>query len=117
MGLDVLSEMTELPMVDVYESPEELQLRIDLPGVTSQTLTIDATDQTITIKARREKPPRRVYDYRQEGRPLFLDSTIPVPPAVDPTAASASLKRGVLTLTLPKRSGTQTILDSKPTED
>lgn len=117
MELDGLSGMRNLPLIDIFETDGALSLRIDLPGVTLETLSINATENTLEIQARRDKPPRREYEYHQENRPLFLDTTLPVPPRINATAATATLERGVLTLTLPKKSGTQTTVDIKHQED
>ncbi|TNF22279.1 MAG: Hsp20/alpha crystallin family protein [Deltaproteobacteria bacterium] len=96
------------PAVDVYENQDELLIVADLPGVTSDSLSIDLEDDRLTIYGRRkalcsEDTPvlmggGRAFDFRR----VFT-----VPEAVDAEKITASLEAGVLQLHLPRHERTK----------
>lgn len=100
---DVVGRLPAPTFLDVHNGPEALSFVIDLPGVTPETLSVRVEDRQLVIDARREKPRPAAYTYVRDDRSLFLDTRLPLPPGIDSQAASATLERGVLTVTLPKR--------------
>ncbi len=110
---EVVGHRPDPAYVDVLEHEEALRLVIDLPGVTPETLTVRGMADELQIEARREKPYDGDGEYLRESRDLYLDTTLPMPPTVDPTAATATLSAGVLEVTVPKRSPTQVTVDAE----
>lgn len=100
---EAMSDLPDAVFVDLLESDSSYLLVVDLPGVTSDTLDVTAEGGQLTIEARREKPHSPKYRFREEDRSLFLDATIPLPPDTADSDASASIDRGVLEVTVPKR--------------
>lgn len=89
------------PAVDVRETGEELLLKFDMPGVTTDKvdLTVEKGTLTVTGKTRPEEEGTPVYretrigDYRRE---FTLNE------GVDPDRITAEMKAGVLTVHIPK---------------
>ena len=82
------------PAVDIYETPAELVVMADLPGVDEAGLQLEVSRGVLTLEAEiqaAENEKQRGY-YRQ-----FRLSEM-----IDADAGSAVLKDGVLTLRLPK---------------
>ncbi len=100
---DALRELPDAVFADLLESEEEYLLVLDMPGVTEETIDIDVTNGRLQIEARREKDVPTEFDYLSEERPLFLDAELPLPPDATGSGAGATVSRGVLEITLPKR--------------
>jgi len=96
-------EQTEYyqPAVDIRETPEEVVLQFDMPGVRKDNvdLTVDKGMLTVTGKADQEVSGTAVYretrvgDYRRQFN-LTKD--------VDPNAITAEMDAGVLTVKIHK---------------
>ncbi len=91
-----------VPAVDIYESPQTLTLVADLPGVGPENLDIDVHDNKLTLRG-------MVTPETQKGRILLREYGVgdyfrefTLGRAIDQTKIEASIKNGVLTLTLPK---------------
>ncbi|NUQ69774.1 MAG: Hsp20/alpha crystallin family protein [Chthonomonadales bacterium] len=89
------------PPVDIYETADGLVVLADLPGVTADRLTVNVKDGILTIEGRSE--------CTMEGTPVYQEFELPhffrqfeLADSVDSGAISASLRHGVLSLTLPK---------------
>ncbi|WP_435319263.1 Hsp20/alpha crystallin family protein [Haloarchaeobius sp. TZWSO28] len=100
---DALRELPDAVFADFLESDEAYLLVIDLPGVTADTLDVSVKNGRLTIEARREKDVPPQFRYDREDRSMFLDAELPLPPDATAEGAEASVERGVLRLTLPKR--------------
>lgn len=91
------------PDVDIFETDQVLTLLADMPGVTSDALTIDLRDDTLTIsgetfpeKSAGESSLLVEYETGTYYRQFSLSEII------DQQKIDAQLKNGVLRLTLPK---------------
>ena len=91
------------PDVDIFESDNEITLLADMPGVTTDTLSIDLRDDVLTLTGgtdsdveNSEKPIVIEYGVGTYHRQFSLSEVI------DQTRISAELKNGVLRLVLPK---------------
>jgi HSP20 family protein len=99
--------------VDVVETDKDVKVMAELPGVEEGDIDVRVSDGMLTIAAQK-KAAREAEDdgyilrERSFGR---VERTLPLPEGVDPDAAQASFKSGVLTLTIPKTSQAQA--DSK----
>jgi len=90
--------------IDVYQTPLYIVIESTIAGVKPEDLDIDITSESVTIRGKREKEERvqsddYIYQECYWGR--FSRSVI-LPQEVDPDAAEASLKNGILTIKLPK---------------
>ena len=91
-----------IPAVDIYESENEIVLLADMPGVAPGDVDVDLRDNQLTLlgKVTLEEKQERVllqeYGVGDFYRQFTLSSRI------DQGKIEASMKDGVLTLTLPK---------------
>jgi|DewCreStandDraft_4_1066084.scaffolds.fasta_scaffold53262_2 HSP20 family protein len=100
---------TWAPAVDIYETDDDFVVYADVPGVAKDNVSVEATDNILTIKGERTASGG---DKRSEIRSeRFIGSftrTIALPSEVDAAQAKASLDTGVLKLTLPKKAEAKT---------
>jgi len=88
------------PPVDIFENTDEILLYADLPGVTSEDLTLHLEGGELSIQGTRKlKAPGP----EGEAKELIYHRTFKIPTSVDDSKIDASLKLGVLELHLPKR--------------
>jgi HSP20 family protein len=85
------------PPVDVVEDEQKFELYADLPGVTQEDLDIQVEKDVLTIKGTRK------LERKGERVSGAFSRSFTLPKHVDVTQIAASLKDGVLLLTLPKR--------------
>jgi HSP20 family protein len=91
------------PAVTFADSGEALTLRAELPGVSEKDVDISVTANVLTVKAtRRVEGPEGYTSHRRERQGFSFTQSYELPARVDPEKVQASLKQGVLTLTLPK---------------
>lgn len=90
------------PAVDIYESATALVLIADMPGVSADNVSIDVHDNQLTVRGtvpaqdEKERPLLKEYGVGDYFRQFTLGK------AIDQSKIEASMKDGVLTLTLPK---------------
>lgn len=90
--------------VDVYQTDETLVVRSTIAGVKPEDLEITLNDDVVTIRGKRfqeTEVPKENYFYQECYWGGFSRSIV-LPVEVKSAEAKASLKNGVLTLTLPK---------------
>jgi HSP20 family protein len=91
-----------IPAVDIYESENEIVLLADMPGVAPGDVDVDLRDNQLTLlgkvslEERQERVLLQEYGVGDFYRQFTLSSRI------DQGKIEASMKDGVLTLTLPK---------------
>jgi HSP20 family protein len=103
-AMERLADGPLAPGLDLYTTPEAIVANVALPGVKRQNVDISVGDDLVTISGsvQEETRPGEVdYVHRELSRGSFSRSFW-LPTAVTPEAATASLKDGLLTLTLPK---------------
>ncbi|GAB7009371.1 Hsp20/alpha crystallin family protein [Halorubrum trueperi] len=102
---DALRDLPDAVFADLLESDDGYVLVVDLPGATAETTEVLAENGRIVIEGRREKDVPEGFRYVREDRPLFLDAELPLPSDADGSGADAEMDRGVLEVTIPKRTG------------
>lgn len=93
------------PVVDIYETGEDLYLTAEVPGVALKDVTIEVAGDELVLKGNRPFPKEGVKkeDYhRLEGSYGRFDRRFPLPGAVDKKSIKARLKDGILQVTIPK---------------
>jgi HSP20 family molecular chaperone IbpA len=100
---DALRELPDAVFADLLESEDAYLLVLDLPGVTAETCDIHLETGRLVIEARRQKDLPGEFRYVSEDRSLFLDAELPLPPDATGAGAEATMERGVLEITIPKR--------------
>jgi len=96
------------PAVTFADTGEALTLRAELPGLSEKDIDISVTANALTIKAERKvEVPEGYATHRRERQSFSFTQSYELPSRVDPEKVQASLKQGVLTLTLPKAAEAQ----------
>jgi HSP20 family protein len=91
------------PAIEVYHRNNELVVRADLPGMKKEDISIEVTDNDITISGerRQEQETEREGVYRSERTYGSFSRTIPLPEGAITDQAKASFRDGVLEITVP----------------
>jgi len=96
-------DATFAPGVDVYETPEETLVLVDLPGVDPSQVEITAEDGVLTIQgSRSDDGPAGTLRGRRERPAGAFVRQVPLSREVDLDAARAEGRHGVLTIRLPR---------------
>jgi len=95
--------------VDVYQTPTAFVIESTIAGANPEDIDISLSPDSITIKGKREKEEKiKAENYiHQECYWGRFSRTIILPQEIDPDKAQASLKNGVLKVTLPKLNKTK----------
>lgn len=96
---------TWAPAVDIYESPEELVVKADLPDVNEKDIDVRVENNLLTIRGERkfEKSVSEDNYLRVERSYGAFSRSFSLPNTVNTEAIHADYKNGVLTVKLPKR--------------
>jgi HSP20 family protein len=76
------------PLVDVIQTPNEVRVTAELPGIEKKDINLQATESKLTISA------------DTHGRKYFKE--VELPARVDPKSADATYNNGILEVTLKK---------------
>jgi HSP20 family protein len=93
------------PSVDIYETPNELVLKADVPDVDPEQIDVKVENQTLTIAGERKfetDATEKGYHRIERSYGHFVRS-FAVPNAFDTENINAAYKNGVLTVTLHKK--------------
>jgi HSP20 family protein len=89
------------PPVDVWAQDDRYHLRIDLPGVTPESLTIEVESEILHVRGERRDAgvprERMLRAERPHGR---FSLAIALPPSCDPQGVEAHQREGVLEIAL-----------------
>jgi HSP20 family protein len=101
-----------VPNIDMYERKNEMVLKVELPGVSRDSIDLTITKDSIMVKGEMKKDEEvKDDDYFVNERSFGgFSRTIALPVEVESEKAKATLKDGVLEVTLPKR------LEAQPKE-
>jgi HSP20 family protein len=92
------------PAMDVVENDDNITVRVDLPGLTSDHVNVEMEDHILTISGEIgdtiEKEGDR-YHYRERYNGSFRRS-LRLPNTLDADKVDASFENGVLNIVLPK---------------
>ncbi|MBI2212251.1 MAG: Hsp20/alpha crystallin family protein [Acidobacteria bacterium] len=96
------------PPCDIIETADAVVLRAELPGVREEDIEIHVEGGLLTLRGEKEFEKRTDRSYHRIERAYgsFM-RTFTLPRTVDAEGISANYERGVLELTMPKRSETR----------
>jgi HSP20 family protein len=92
------------PLADIFETPKELVINLDLPGMTKDDVTVTQANNVLVVRGTRRF--RRASDdaqcHRSERVYGTFERTFPLPNYVRAEDPRLNLSDGILTITLPK---------------
>jgi HSP20 family protein len=98
-------ELSFRPATDLYETPEGLVLRMEIPGAVREELGIDLAGQELIVRGRRRPLPpanvSRVLHY--EISYGSFERSFHIPMAIDPEGVRARYEQGILEVRLPRQ--------------
>jgi HSP20 family protein len=91
------------PPINVFQQGDDLVAIVEAPGVTKETLNIQAKENTIRIAGQKTIDyPENVSLHRRERLSGSFDRTLVVPMQIDPDRIRAEYKDGLLALFIPR---------------
>jgi HSP20 family protein len=92
------------PSIDVSETKDSLVCKVDVPGMVQKDIQISLQENLLTIKGekKQEKEEKDERYHRVERSYGAFTRSLRLPVAVDAGKVTATVKSGVLTVTLPK---------------
>lgn len=94
------------PSVDISETDDALQVKVDLPGMKPEEVEISVTDDRLTIKGERKEKSvtddKETKVHRVERHYGSFSRIIALPPGTKADEVVAEADNGVITIHLPK---------------
>jgi HSP20 family protein len=91
------------PPINVFQQGDDLVAVVELPGVDTESLNIEAKENTIRIAGKKTiKYDDTASIHRRERVSGMFDRTISVPIRINPDAIRAEMRDGVLALFVPR---------------
>jgi HSP20 family protein len=92
------------PAINFSEKDNNFYVRAELPGMKPENLEISVVEGKLQIGGERkiDVEEQKASYHRREREAGFFRRSITLPAKVDPSKVAASMKNGVLTITLPK---------------
>ncbi|HKY31837.1 MAG TPA: Hsp20/alpha crystallin family protein [Candidatus Polarisedimenticolia bacterium] len=97
------------PPVDIFETPEEVVLKADLPGVDQRDIDVRIENSTLVLRGERKflKEAKEEDYHRIERSYGVFSRSFQLPGTIDQGKITAVHKEGVLEVHLPKREDTR----------
>jgi HSP20 family protein len=106
------------PLVDVFETEDMVVAVVELAGVDQEAVDLTVEDTTLAIRGRRS--PASEYQARSFHQMEIsygsFERVVPLPSPVDPEAATATMRSGMLQVCMPKARRQHISIRVRPTE-
>jgi HSP20 family protein len=92
------------PAIDVAEEEDKFSVKVELPGVKEEDVSVSIAGDTLTIEGEKKAESelkRKGYYYSETSYGSFSRS-ITIPSTIDTSKIEADFDKGVLEITLPK---------------
>ena len=98
------------PMTDIYETKDSYVFKVELPGFRKEDIKVEFSGETLTLRGERkqEEETKNESCHRLERSYGLFERSFTIPKNVDAKKSDASLKDGILVLTIPKMEEAQT---------
>lgn len=93
-----------MPVVEMHETPEAVELKVELPGIDTKDLDVQVAVDSVSISGERKSETKTEEKgiFRSEFFYGKFQRVIPLPSRVQNTEVKANYQDGILYLTLPK---------------
>jgi HSP20 family protein len=96
------------PRLNLFDTGSALLLKADVPGLSEKDVELTINQDVLTLSGERKADAPEGYSvHRQERTPVRFSRSFTLPCRINPENASASIKDGVLTVTLAKAAEAQ----------
>jgi HSP20 family protein len=97
------------PAVDIVEKEKEYELTAELPGIDEKAIELKVGSGMLTIKGEKQeqKEEKKKDFFLSERRYGSFQRSFRLPEGVDAERIAATVKKGILTVTLPKTAEAQ----------
>ncbi|HXY17062.1 MAG TPA: Hsp20/alpha crystallin family protein [Gaiellaceae bacterium] len=104
-GEPMTAQTPLLPAADVYETPTDYVVELEVPGFVEKELTVDVSDHTLAVKGMREaeKETKEKSFLLHERLEKQFERRFSLPEEADTEHAKASFEHGVLKIATPKK--------------
>jgi HSP20 family protein len=100
---DSYVDQESYPRANLYDNGKAFVLTAELPGFGERDFQLTLAQDVLTLSGERKPESLEGYSvHRRERRPVKFSRSFALPAKIDPEQASATLKDGVLTVTLQK---------------
>jgi len=108
-ALDESLEHIRVPQLDIVDRDKEILIRVEMPGVDKKDIQVSLNNSTLNISGSVSRESREQHkDYiRSEITRGNFSRRLAIPEGVDTAKIGASLRDGILEITLPKEPATQ----------
>ena len=98
------SVLSPIPKAEMTETDDEINLRIEVPGMEAKDLDVEVSEDAVTVRGERKSETKTENNgmTRSEFHYGKLERVIPLPVRVQADKVESKFKSGILTLTLPK---------------
>lgn len=95
------------PVVDVYETDQELVVKVELPGVKKENVEVSIRDNALHIRGeKKEEKEEKTETYHRVERVYGrFERVVPLPTDVKVESAKAEFRDGVLEIRIQKAEG------------
>lgn len=92
------------PPVDIYETADGIVLKVELPGVNKDDVSVEVKDNVLSFKGERLLDPeiKDEHYYRKERSFGKFNRSFSLQEPIKPDRIKASFKQGVLTVEIPR---------------
>lgn len=93
------------PTLDLSASDKEYTITVEIPGVDEKDVKLEIVNDTLTIRGekKQEKEEKEKNYYRMERSYGSFQRVLSLPEDADQDGVKATFKKGVLTVTLPRK--------------
>lgn len=94
-----------MPKLDISETDKEMEITVELPGMTEKDVDLEIHNGVLTIKGEKkeEKEKKDKTYHRMERTYGSFQRSFSLPPTVDEDKVEADFENGILTITLVKK--------------
>jgi HSP20 family protein len=98
------SGVSIMPVVDLYQTADEVVVKANLPGLKTEDVQISVTSDVLTLRGefKQESEQKETTYHILERRAGVFERSVMLPTDVQIDKAKADFEDGVLTITLPK---------------
>jgi HSP20 family protein len=96
------------PLCDVWETPDEMVISVEMPGFTEKDIRLSVTGDQVLIQGERRwegNDPQKATFHRRERWYGKVERAFSLPLPVESSKVVASYRDGILTVRLPKAEG------------